>query len=91
MKFFLDTANIDEIKDAASWGVLDGVTTNPTLVSREGKKFVEVLKEICAVVNGTISAEVISLKTEGMVKEARELAKLHKNIVVKIPLTVPGL
>ena len=91
MKFFLDTANIDEINDAASWGVLDGVTTNPTLVSKEGKKFIEVLKEICAVVDGPISAEVISLETNGMVKEARELAKLHKNIVIKIPLTIPGL
>ncbi|MDD5085345.1 MAG: fructose-6-phosphate aldolase [Candidatus Omnitrophica bacterium] len=91
MKFFLDTANVNEIKDAASWGVLDGVTTNPTLIAREGRGFIEILKEICSIVDGPVSAEVISQDTEGMVKESRELAHLHKNIVIKIPLTVPGL
>jgi len=91
MKFFLDTASIDEIKDAASWGVLDGVTTNPTLIAKEGRGFTEILKEICEVVDGPISAEVISQDTPGMIKEATVLARLHKNIVIKIPLTVPGL
>lgn len=91
MKFFLDTANVSEIRDAASWGVLDGVTTNPTLIAREGRGFIEILKEICSLVDGPVSAEVISQDTEGMIKEAKELARLHKNIVIKIPLTVPGL
>lgn len=91
MKFFLDTANIDEIKDAHSMGMVDGVTTNPSLIAREGREFEEVIKEICASVDGPISAEVISTDTEGMLKEARHLAALHKNIVVKIPMTVDGI
>ena len=91
MKFFLDTANIDEIKDATSMGMVDGVTTNPSLIAREGRDFEEVIKEICEVVDGPISAEVISTETEGMLKEARHLAGLHKNIVVKIPMTVDGI
>ncbi|CAD7837986.1 MAG: Transaldolase (EC 2.2.1.2) [Olavius algarvensis Delta 4 endosymbiont] len=91
MKFFLDTANIDEIKDAHSMGMVDGVTTNPSLIAREGREFEEVIKEICAIVDGPISAEVISTDTEGMLKEARHLAALHKNIVVKIPMTVDGI
>ena len=91
MKFFLDTANIDEIKDAHAMGMVDGVTTNPSLIAREGRDFEEVIKEICEIVDGPISAEVISTDTEGMLKEARHLAGLHKNIVVKIPMTVDGI
>jgi len=91
MKFFIDTANIDEIKEAASIGVLDGVTTNPTLISREDGHPTEILKKICEIVDGPISAEVISLDWEGMVKEGTEVAKLHNNIVVKIPMTKEGL
>ncbi|MBW2607514.1 MAG: fructose-6-phosphate aldolase [Deltaproteobacteria bacterium] len=91
MKFFIDTANIDEIKEAAQMGMVDGVTTNPSLISKEGRDFEEVIKEICEIVDGPISAEVISTDTEGMVKEARHLAGIHNNIVVKIPMTVDGL
>jgi transaldolase len=91
MKFFLDTANIDEIKDAHAMGMVDGVTTNPSLIAKEGRDFEEVIKEICAIVDGPISAEVISTDTDGMLKEARHLAGLHKNIVVKIPMTVDGI
>ncbi len=91
MKFFIDTANIDEIKEAAKMGMADGVTTNPSLISKEGRDFEEVIKEICEIVDGPISAEVISTDTEGMLKEARHLAGIHDNIVVKIPMTVDGL
>jgi len=91
MKFFIDTANVKAIKEMADLGVLDGVTTNPTLVAKEGRDFLEVLREICEIVDGPISAEVISLEAEGMVREARELAKIHKNIVIKIPMTGEGL
>jgi len=91
MKFFIDTANINEIKEAASLGVLDGVTTNPSLVAKEGKDFRELLDEIVKIVDGPISAEVIATDSEGMLKEARELAAIHKNIVVKIPLIKEGL
>ena len=91
MKFFIDTANIDEIKEAHSMGMVDGVTTNPSLIAKEGRDFEEIIKQICDIVDGPISAEVISLDTDGMVKEARHLAKIHKNIVVKIPMTVDGL
>ncbi|MCB0729416.1 MAG: fructose-6-phosphate aldolase [Ignavibacteriae bacterium] len=91
MKFFIDTANIDEIKEAASMGLLDGVTTNPSLVAKEGKDFKELLNEILEVVDGPISAEVVSTDYEGIVKEARELAAIHKNIVVKIPLILEGI
>ncbi len=91
MKFFIDTANIDEIKEAASIGVLDGVTTNPTLISREEGHPTDILRQICEIVDGPISAEVISLDWEGMVKEGTEVAKLHQNIVVKIPMTKEGL
>jgi transaldolase len=91
MKFFIDTANIDEIKEAASIGILDGVTTNPTLISREKGHPTEILKKICEIVDGPISAEVVSLDWEGMVKEGTEVAKLHDNIVVKIPMTKEGL
>lgn len=91
MKFFIDTANIDEIKEAASMGLLDGVTTNPSLVAKEGKDFKQLLNEILEVVDGPISAEVVSTDFEGMVKEGRELAAIHKNIVVKIPLIQEGI
>ncbi len=91
MKFFIDTANIDEIKEAAAMGILDGVTTNPSLVSKEGKDFKTLLDEILEVVDGPVSAEVISTDYEGMMKEARELAAIHKNIVVKIPLIKDGI
>ncbi len=91
MKFFIDTANIDEIKEAHSMGMVDGVTTNPSLIAKEGRDFEAIIKEICEIVNGPISAEVISIDAEGMVKEARELSKIHDNIVVKIPLLVDGL
>jgi transaldolase len=91
MKFFIDTANLDEIRQAASIGILDGVTTNPTLLSREKGDPEEILRKICELVNGPISAEVISLDAEGMVREGRKLAKIHKNIVVKIPMCAEGL
>jgi len=92
MQFFLDTANIEEIRRINEWGILDGVTTNPSLIAKEsGRPFVEIIQEICAIVDGPISAEVISLEAEGMIKEGRELAKLHKNVVVKVPLTPEGL
>lgn len=91
MKIFIDTANINEIKEAASMGVLDGVTTNPSLVAKEGKDFKALLKEICAVVDGDISAEVVSTELDGMLREGRELAKIHDNIVVKVPLIKEGL
>jgi len=91
MKFFIDTANIDEIKEAAALGILDGVTTNPSLVSKEGKDFRKLLDEILKIVDGPVSAEVISTDYEGILKEGRELAKIHKNIVVKIPLIKEGL
>ena len=83
MKFFLDTANVKEIQEAASLGLLDGVTTNPSLVAKEGRIFKEMLIEICKIVDGPISAEVVSLEANAMVKEGKELAKIHKNIVVK--------
>jgi transaldolase len=93
MKFFLDTANMDEIRDAASYGVLDGVTTNPTLVAKEGeqKGFKELVREICEIVNGPVSAEVISTDIERMLDEARELADIHPHVVVKMPLTEDGI
>ncbi|MBI4395405.1 MAG: fructose-6-phosphate aldolase [Candidatus Omnitrophica bacterium] len=91
MKFFLDTANLDEIKEASSWGVLDGVTTNPSLVSKEGRNFKELIREICNIVHGPVSAEVVAITCGEMLEEAHELAKIHKNVVVKIPLIVEGL
>lgn len=91
MKFFIDTANINEIKEAASFGVLDGVTTNPSLVAKEGKDFRELLDEIVKIVDGPISAEVISTDVDGILKEARELAAIHENIVIKVPLIKEGL
>ncbi|MGB2697361.1 MAG: fructose-6-phosphate aldolase [Candidatus Zixiibacteriota bacterium] len=93
MKFFIDTANLDEIKEAASLGVLDGVTTNPTLLSREKDRgdFKTILKEICEVVNGPVSAEAVSSDRDGIVKEAEQLSKIHKNIVIKVPITKEGI
>jgi transaldolase len=91
MKFFIDTANVNEIKEAASLGILDGVTTNPSLVAKEGKDFIELLNEICSIVDGPVSAEVISQDKDGILKEARELSKIHPNIVVKVPLIKEGL
>ncbi|WP_326909989.1 fructose-6-phosphate aldolase [Sedimentibacter sp. MB31-C6] len=91
MKFFIDTANVEEIRKANDMGVICGVTTNPSLIAKEGKKFEEVVREITSIVDGPISAEVISLEAEGMVREAVELSKIHKNIVIKVPMTVEGL
>jgi transaldolase len=91
MKFFIDTANVKEIREAASLGVVDGVTTNPSLIAKEGRDFRQVLAEICALVDGPISAEAVSLEADAMIAEGTELAKLHKNIVVKLPMTKDGL
>ncbi len=91
MMIFLDTANVKEIHEAASLGLIDGVTTNPSLVAKEGRSFKDVLLEICKIVDGPISAEVVSVEAEAMVKEGRELAKIHKNVVVKCPLIPEGL
>ncbi len=91
MKLFIDTANLDEIKEAASMGVLDGVTTNPTLMSREKMPFRQLLSEICRVVSGPVSAEVVALDADGMVKEAEDLAGIADNITIKIPITMEGL
>jgi transaldolase len=91
MKLFLDTANVKEIYEAANLGILDGVTTNPSLVVKEGRSFKEMLQEICKIVDGPISAEVVSTEADAMVKEGRELAKIHKNIVVKVPLIPEGI
>lgn len=91
MKIFLDTANTKELKQAADIGILDGCTTNPTLIMKEGKDYVETLKEIAKIVNGPISAETISLDADGMVKEGKEFVKIHKNIVIKVPMTPEGM
>ena len=91
MKIFIDTANVEEIKAANDLGVVCGVTTNPSLIAKEGRVFEEVVREITSIVDGPISAEVISLESEKMVSEAKELAKIHKNIVIKIPMTAEGL
>ena len=91
MKFFIDTANVEEIKQGLEMGMVDGVTTNPSLVAKETRPFHEILKEICELVDGPVSAEVVSLEAEGMLKEARELASMSDNIVVKIPMIVEGL
>ena len=91
MKFFIDTANVNEIREAANLGVVDGVTTNPSLVSKEGRDFRQVIAEICSIVDGPISAEAVSLVADKMVVEGTDLAKIHKNIVVKLPMTKEGL
>lgn len=91
MKIFIDTANVEEIRKAAELGVIDGVTTNPSLIAKEGRNLKDVIEEICNIVDGPISAEVISLDAENMIKEGRELSKMHKNIVIKIPMCAEGL
>ena len=91
MKFFIDTADVNEIREAQAMGVLDGVTTNPSLVAKTGRKFREVLEEVVQIVDGPISAEVVSTDHEGMLKEAREYAAIHDNIVIKLPMIVEGL
>lgn len=91
MKLFIDTANLDEIKEVSSWGIICGVTTNPSLIAKEGRDFKTVVKEITEIVDGPISAEVVSLDQEGMLEEARDLAKIHENIIIKVPMTSEGL
>jgi len=91
MKFFIDTADVKEIREAHDLGLVDGVTTNPSLIAKSGRKFKDVIKEIVSIVDGPISAEVISLDAAGMIKEGKDLAKIHKNIVVKLPMTPEGL
>jgi len=91
VKFFIDTANIEEIRSANEWGLVDGVTTNPTLVSREQRKFGELVEEICSIVDGPVSLEAVSSGAKDLIADARVLAKIHKNVVVKIPMTLPGL
>jgi transaldolase len=91
MKFFIDTANVNEIREVASWGILAGVTTNPSLVAKEGRDFKQVLREILEIVDGPISAEVVSLKADEMVAEAKQYYEMHKNIVIKLPMTDEGL
>lgn len=91
MKFFLDTANLDELKKGAAWGIVDGVTTNPTLIAKEGRPLEEQVRKICDIVDGEISAEVVSTEASAMVQEGRKLSKIHKNIVVKCPLTRDGI
>ncbi len=91
MKFFIDTADVHEIREAHTLGLVDGVTTNPSLIAKSGRKFKDVIKEITAIVDGPISAEVIALDAEGMVKEAKDLVKIHTNIVIKLPMTPEGL
>jgi transaldolase len=91
MKIFIDTANLKEIREAAAMGLVDGVTTNPTLVAKEGRPFRQIIEEICQIVDGPISAEVTAVECEGMLREGRELAKIHPNVVVKVPLIPEGL
>jgi transaldolase len=91
MKFFLDTANLDELKKGAAWGVVDGVTTNPSLIAKEGRHMADQIRMICDIVSGDVSAEVVSTETKDMVREGRELARIHNNVVVKCPLTRDGI
>jgi len=91
MKFFLDTANLDELKKGAAWGIVDGVTTNPSLIAKEGREIAEQIRLICDIVDGDISAEVVQTEANAMIREGRELAKIHKNVVVKCPLTRDGI
>src|SRR5277367_1782052 len=91
MKFFLDTANLDDIKHAVEWGIVDGVTTNPSLIAREGRPVTEQIARICDLIDGDVSAEVVSLDAAEMVREGRELARIHKNVVVKTPLIREGI
>ncbi|PIE51474.1 fructose-6-phosphate aldolase [Candidatus Fermentibacteria bacterium] len=91
MELYLDTANVEEIREIAGWGVLSGVTTNPTLIAREGRDFPEVIREICSIVDGPVSAEVISEDKEGMIQEGREKSEWHENVVIKLPCTPAGI
>src|SRR5947208_12509888 len=91
MKLFLDTANLDELRSAAKWGIVDGVTTNPSLIAREGMPIKEQIAAICDIVDGPISAEVVAVEAKAMVAEGRELAKIHKNVIVKVPLIRDGI
>ena len=91
MRFFLDTANLEELKKGVNWGLVDGVTTNPTLIAKEGVAIEEQIRKICDIVNGDISAEVVATDTDTMLTEGRKLAKIHKNVVVKVPLTRDGI
>ncbi|MCL4873400.1 fructose-6-phosphate aldolase [bacterium] len=91
MKFFIDTANLEEIRTADEWGLIDGVTTNPSLVAKEKCDFRERIREICSIIDGPVSAEAVSLDAAGMISEARELSRIHKNVVVKVPMTLEGL
>jgi transaldolase len=91
MKFFLDTANLEELRKGADWGIVDGVTTNPTLIAREGTTTAEQINKICEIIDGDVSAEVISITAEGMLGEGRQLAQMHDNVVVKVPLTRDGI
>jgi transaldolase len=91
MKFFLDTANLDELKAGARWGIIDGVTTNPSLIAKEGNAIEDQIRKICDIIDGDISAEVVATDTDGMLTQGRKLAKIHKNVVVKVPLTRDGI
>jgi transaldolase len=91
VKIFIDTANVEHIREMNSYGIVDGVTTNPTLIAKEGREFADVVKEICEIVDGPVSAEVVSEKAEDMIPEAEELCKIHKNVIIKIPMTAEGL
>src|SRR3989442_1262196 len=91
MKFFLDTANLNEIREANSWGILDGITTNPSLVEKEGKNFYRLIEEICKMVDGPVSAEVTATDTKAMIHEGEELSKIHSNVAVKIPFIKTGI
>src|ERR1041384_8000516 len=91
MKFFLDTANLEDLKKGASWGIVDGVTTNPSLIAKEGRPLDEHIREICKIIDGDISAEVVSTDSASMIREGKELARIHKNVVVKCPLTRDGI
>ncbi len=91
MKFFLDSANLDELRNATAWGIVDGVTTNPSLIAREGVPLEDRIREICALIDGDVSAEVVSTKSDDMVAEGRRLARLHRNVVVKLPLIPDGI
>ena len=90
MKIFIDTANIDEIREAHRWGILDGVTTNPSLIAREGGDFIQTIHDICELVKGPVSAETVSQDAEGMIKEGRLLAQISEHVVVKVPLNAEG-
>jgi len=91
MQIFLDTANLDHIREAASWGIIDGITTNPSLVSKEDMEFEDLIKEICRIIPGPVSVESVSTESKDIIKESRKLAKLAENVVVKVPITVEGL